>query len=241
MQPGWSSLQGPEGLDSVLALCASCRHPTPRPWPSRPKAPLARSLLAAPMLLHTLAQAPCAWGPPSTSCSGRPAPAAPLPPRLLGQRRRQTAAAAGAGEGQPHPEESERPQGDSKLQDSLVNQLQFEIGKKRVRGSAIARRPAGAALAAVQPLLLSAPQQPCMLPDHCAQASPSPKVEEFVEEEAEGLKAKAEEAKEELDKLADLQNLRAEVAFNSALAGKSTRLHKVVCGSCWASGATRRT
>lgn len=37
--------------------------------------------------------------------------------------------------------------------------------------------------------------------------------------EAEGLKAKAEEAKEELDKLADLQNLKAEVAFNSALAG----------------------
>ena len=67
-----------------------------------------------------------------------------------------------------------------------------------------------------------------MLPDHCAQASSFSQVEEFVEEEAEGLKAKAEEAKEELDKLADLQNLRAEVAFNSALAGKSTCLHKCV-------------
>ena len=122
-----------ERLDIVLALCASCRHPAARPWPSRLKAPLARSLLAAPMPLHALAQAPCAWAPPSTSCSGRPAPAAALPPRRLGQRR-QTAAAAGAGKGQPHPEESERPQGDSKLQDSLVNQLQFEIGKKRVRG-----------------------------------------------------------------------------------------------------------
>ena len=44
-------------------------------------------------------------------------------------------------------------------------------------------------------------------------------VDEFVEEEAEGLRAKAEDAKAELDKLADLQNLRAEVAFNSALAG----------------------
>lgn len=64
--------------------------------------------------------------------------------------------------------------GDSGLQDSLVQQLQFEIGKKR--------------------------------------------VDEFVQSEAEGLKAKAEEAKEELDRLADLQNLKAEVAFNSALA-----------------------
>jgi hypothetical protein len=44
-------------------------------------------------------------------------------------------------------------------------------------------------------------------------------VDEFVEQEAEGLRSKAEEAKEELDRLADLQNLRAEVAFNSALAG----------------------
>lgn len=66
------------------------------------------------------------------------------------------------------------PQGDSGLQDSLIKQLQFEIGKKR--------------------------------------------VDEFVEEEAEGLRSKAEAAKEELDKLADLQTLRAEVAFNSALA-----------------------
>ncbi|PRW51121.1 hypothetical protein C2E21_5514 [Chlorella sorokiniana] len=127
------------------------------------------------MPLPALALAPYAWAPPTATSSGRPAPAAALPSRLLWQRRRrQTMATAGAGGGQPHPEESEGPQGDSKLQDSLVNQLQFEIGKKR--------------------------------------------VEEFVEEEAEGLKAKAEEAKEELDKLADLQNLRAEVAFNSALA-----------------------
>jgi hypothetical protein len=44
-------------------------------------------------------------------------------------------------------------------------------------------------------------------------------VDEFVEEEAEGLRAKAEEGKAELDKLADLQKLRADVAFNSALAG----------------------
>ena len=60
-------------------------------------------------------------------------------------------------------------------------------------------------------------------------------VDEFVEAEAEGLKAKAEEAKEELDRLADLQNLKAEVAFNSALAGGQP-----VCGSgaaaWWLSG-----
>jgi len=47
-----------------------------------------------------------------------------------------------------------------------------------------------------------------------------------VEAEAEGLKAKAEEAKEELDKLADLQNLKAEVAFNSALAGETLTIRQ---------------
>ena len=41
-----------------------------------------------------------------------------------------------------------------------------------------------------------------------------------MEAEADNLRAKAEEGKAELDKLADLQNLRAEVAFNSALAGE---------------------
>lgn len=41
-----------------------------------------------------------------------------------------------------------------------------------------------------------------------------------MESESEGLKAKAEEAKGELDALADLQALKAEVAFNSALAGR---------------------
>jgi hypothetical protein len=45
-------------------------------------------------------------------------------------------------------------------------------------------------------------------------------VDDFVEAEADNLRAKAEEGKAELDKLADLQNLRAEVAFNSALAGE---------------------
>lgn len=90
------------------------------------------------------------------------------------QRRPLLTACAAGDQGQNHPEEGSRPIGDSGLQDSLVQQLQFEIGKKR--------------------------------------------VDEFVQGEAEGLRAKAEEAKEELDKLADLQNLKAEVAFNSALA-----------------------
>ena len=40
-----------------------------------------------------------------------------------------------------------------------------------------------------------------------------------MESESEALRAKAEEGKAELDALADLQNLKAEVAFNSALAG----------------------
>lgn len=59
--------------------------------------------------------------------------------------------------------------------------------------------------------------------------SPARQVDEFVQGEAEGLRAKAEEAKEELDKLADLQNLKAEVAFNSALAGRrgATRFGKL--------------
>lgn len=55
---------------------------------------------------------------------------------------------------------------------------------------------------------------------------PAPQVDEFVQSEAEGLKAKAEEAKEELDRLADLQNLKAEVAFNSAMAGE----RRAACG-----------
>lgn len=57
-----------------------------------------------------------------------------------------------------------------------------------------------------------------------------------MEEEAEGLRSKAEAAKEELDKLADLQTLRAEVAFNSALAGGWLGGRAAVaewCASAW--------
>lgn len=50
----------------------------------------------------------------------------------LPQRRPLLPVCAAGGQGQNHPEEGDRPMGDSGLQDSLVQQLQFEIGKKRV-------------------------------------------------------------------------------------------------------------
>lgn len=138
MQPAFSACKPLQRFRARPALCASGRKASGDPQRRHPKAPLARSLLAAAMPLLALVPAACAWAAPTATSSGRPVPVAALPPRLAADRRRrqrQTAAAAGAGDGQPHPEESERPQGDSKLQDSLVNQLQFEIGKKRVRTS----------------------------------------------------------------------------------------------------------
>ena len=58
-------------------------------------------------------------------------------------------------------------------------------------------------------------------------------VDEYVENEAkEGLRQLAEASKEELQKLAELRDLQAEVAFNSALAGA-----RVGLGLCdWAGG-----
>lgn len=64
--------------------------------------------------------------------------------------------------------------GDPNLQDALVNQIKFEIGKKQ--------------------------------------------VDSFVEEKSEGLRQVAEEGKAELEKLAELAELKSEVAFNSAMA-----------------------
>lgn len=136
MQPSAASAcKASRGLRTALRSCTIDSEPAFGSPSSRPKAPLARSLLAAAMPLQALAHAYCGWAPTAATSSGRPAAPAALLPRLPDRRRqrRQIAAAAGAGSGQPHPEESEGPQGDSKLQDSLVNQLQFEIGKKRVR------------------------------------------------------------------------------------------------------------
>lgn len=70
----------------------------------------------------------------AASCSGRtPAAAWAAPPRPPSRRRLVAGRAAGSGPQQPHPEEGEVPEGNSGLQDSLIKQLQFEIGKKRVR------------------------------------------------------------------------------------------------------------
>ena len=63
---------------------------------------------------------------------GAPAPAPRWGARSAAGRRQGLAPALRA-TGQQHPEEDDRPKdGDSGLQDSLIKQLQFEIGKKRV-------------------------------------------------------------------------------------------------------------
>ena len=184
----------------------------------------------------------CASGSAASACStSAPAAAARcLLPAAARHRCPPPPRAAGSGTPQ-HPEENERPGGDSGLQDSLIKQLQFEIGKKRVRVRRrrdVAGHPGRSLLRAALLLLQgsAAGSVPFSDAPMLRLLLALKQVDEFVAEEAEGLKAKAEEAKEELEKLADLQNLKAEVAFNSALAGgwvggwgarrrSTTRLH----------------
>lgn len=53
---------------------------------------------------------------------------------------------------------------------------------------------------------------------HSATHAPLLQVEEYVEESSDKLKSLADEAKEEIEKIAELGRLRGEIAFDSALA-----------------------
>ena len=91
-------------------------------------------------------QAPCssllrpyscrqASGAHATAPTRQPGRLAAAPPQQQRWQRRRLCPPCSAGRQQPqqHPEDDDgAPQGDSGLQESLVNQLAFEIGKKRV-------------------------------------------------------------------------------------------------------------
>lgn len=132
----------PSGCYSQLPVQAGNSASPPAALSAPPPLPAGATAPMAPLL----AAQPCRAASHSTaSCSGRP-PAAPGTPARLappGRQRRRTcrraplltcaSAADGGGSSKPHPEEGEPVGGDGALQDSLVQRLQFEIGKKRVR------------------------------------------------------------------------------------------------------------
>lgn len=187
----------------ALDRTETAAKPAPCVLPRSHAASLA-SLTPPPMRVSALQTSPCA-APSAASCSGRPAPL-PAASHWWRPCRRQHAslqhlrAAAAGGGGGRHPEEGEPAGGDSGLQDSLVQQLQLEIGKKRVRGGVTGGLGCGWVDVVQHGWMRSSMQFGSQhhhqhYTTHAKHNSPSPsprcscQVDEFVEAEREGRSA----------------------------------------------------
>jgi hypothetical protein len=116
-------------------------------------------------------------------------------------------------------------EGSSEVQNSLVDMLRLEIGKKQVKGER-EERGAHSGDAALVGLRCAVRRRAgrvlylaAALPTAASALSHTQQVEEHVEESSDKLKALADEAKLELDRLGELSKLKSDVAFDSVMVG----------------------